>query len=462
MHHAQSTTVTKDGPKRRAPKVLLSLALMAGLGVLTPAIGLGAANADASTAGGPISRDEIIQRAQYWVDRQVPYSNTSSYPTPPDNMSYRQDCSGFLSMTWHLNLPPASQPSTRDFGPYTTQLSSYGDLLLGDALIRAAATSANPPGHAVLFAGWENSGHTSMTVYEEPAPGKVAKKSSYTVSYLQANAYTARRYINVSNGGAAPAPVTGNTNTPATNKSGRTMIGANADGRQQAFKIGRDGQLYTSWQVAVNGSWSGWGSMGGNWPAADSIAVSNNADGRMQVFLIGTTGQLYTSWQTAPNGGWSSWASLGGNWPASADVAVGKNKDGRLQLFIVGTTGQLYTSWQTAPNGAWSGWGSMGGNWPAADSIAVSNNADGRMQVFLIGTTGQLYTSWQTALNGGWSSWASLGGNWPASADVAISGNKNGCLQLFMSATNGPLYTSWQIAPNGTWSSWGSMGGTWS
>jgi hypothetical protein len=43
-----------------------------------------------------------------------------------------------------------------------------------------------------------------------------------------------------------------------------------------------------------------------------SMTVAANANGRLEVFAIGRDHVLYHRWQLAPNGGWSGWASLGG------------------------------------------------------------------------------------------------------------------------------------------------------
>ena len=55
-----------------------------------------------------------------------------------------------------------------------------------------------------------------------------------------------------------------------------------ADGRQELFLLGGDGQLYTSSQTQANGGFSGWSPLGGSWQAGDAIGVGRNADGRLQ------------------------------------------------------------------------------------------------------------------------------------------------------------------------------------
>ncbi|GAB3943042.1 hypothetical protein GCM10027614_31100 [Micromonospora vulcania] len=55
---------------------------------------------------------------------------------------------------------------------------------------------------------------------------------------------------------------------------------------------------------------SNWAGLGGNDLTTD-LAVSANADGRLQAFVIGGNGALYSTWQTTTSGPWSAWTNLG-------------------------------------------------------------------------------------------------------------------------------------------------------
>jgi hypothetical protein len=238
-------------------------------------------------------------------------------------------------------------------------------------------------------------------------------------------------------------------------------VGSNQDGRLEVFLIGTNSILYTSYQTAPNGGWSGWVSLGGTWPIGDAIGVGSNKDGRLEVFLIGTNSILYTSYQTAPNGGWSGWVSLGGTWPNGDAIGVGSNQDGRLEVFLVDNYYKLYTSYQTAPNGGWSSWVGLGGTWPYGDAIGVGSNQDGRLEVFLVDNYYKLYTSYQTAPNGGWSPWTSLGGAWQSIDDIAVARNTDGHLSVFLEGENNALFTTYQTPPSNAWSPFVSLGGNW-
>jgi hypothetical protein len=93
----------------------------------------------------------------------VPYSQTAWWTDPLG--VYRQDCSGYVSMAWHLdqnvnfwtgNLAAVSHPiSQQELQP--------GDILL------------NPSTHTLIFAGWDDATHATFSLYEESRPGTDAQ-----------------------------------------------------------------------------------------------------------------------------------------------------------------------------------------------------------------------------------------------------------------------------------------------
>lgn len=110
---------------------------------------------------GPITRAQIIQRALAWISQQVPYSQTSWWVDSEG--SYRQDCSGYVSMAWGLDQAIDFWTGNLD----TVSHSIPGaQLLPGDILLSST--------HTVLFAGWADSAHTTFDFYEESHPGTVA------------------------------------------------------------------------------------------------------------------------------------------------------------------------------------------------------------------------------------------------------------------------------------------------
>lgn len=107
-----------------------------------------------SSAGGSISRAEVIARAQSWVDAGVPYSMTS-YRTDA-NGKYRTDCSGFVSMAWHLDSSSGNNwgETTGTLLNYTSSIAKEslkpGDVLLNPDSAPAATWSSSTDGPAPI------------------------------------------------------------------------------------------------------------------------------------------------------------------------------------------------------------------------------------------------------------------------------------------------------------------------
>jgi hypothetical protein len=177
--------------------------------------------------------------------------------------------------------------------------------------------------------------------------------------------------------------------------SSRVAVGNNADGRLQIFVRGTDGALWSNWQQ-TDGNWYGWYSFGTS-PYTGSSAVGiasdptaiQDAEGFLEVFARGTDGAVWHISQVALNGGWSTWSSLGGI--ATGGVAAANNQDGTLEVFVRGTDGALWHDKEATPFGSWTGWMPLGGI-ITGDPVAA-RGADGRIDVFATASDGA--TVWQ-------------------------------------------------------------------
>jgi len=205
---------------------------------------------------------------------------------------------------------------------------------------------------------------------------------------------------------------TGNITTP--------LASQNQDGRLEAFAIGSDGALWHIWQTTPGGTWGNWFSSGGparSNPNRTYAFVRKNADGRLEVFLMIETADepfgtnvnttLWHIWQVAPNGSWSGWASLGSPTPTSVVSAptVRKNQDGHLEAFVISSDGALWHIWQTTPGGAWGHWASLGTPSNSVHAIGdpfVAENDDGRLEAFAVGSDNALCHTWQVIPGGSW------------------------------------------------------------
>jgi len=126
-----------------------------------------------SVSGG---RKRAIERGFRWLDAGVPYSQSRSYE------GYRTDCSGFVSMCWELEESYGTSTFYAGDGD-SNVLSSYDDLLPGDALVK--------DGHMVLFLGWKDS--ASACVLEQASSDNDMEFRARTKSSLRSQRYKALR-----------------------------------------------------------------------------------------------------------------------------------------------------------------------------------------------------------------------------------------------------------------------------
>jgi hypothetical protein len=124
-----------------------------------------------------ITRDQIMQRAQVWVDEKVPYSQTAT------TNGYRQDCSGYVSYCWASSTSGGGHV-TSNMQEICTKIGK-NDLKKGDAILK-------PSQHVLLFGGWIDS--DAFYEYAEHQSGDVCRKSTGYYSYFSSNGYFPCRY----------------------------------------------------------------------------------------------------------------------------------------------------------------------------------------------------------------------------------------------------------------------------
>ncbi|WP_197084700.1 hypothetical protein, partial [Saccharothrix sp. ST-888] len=150
-------------------------------------------------AGQPISRADVIARAQSWVAENVPYSQSVYYTD--GNGTYRTDCSGFISMAWNLPSSGADNwgATTWTLPDFATRLGSLDELQAGDMIDKTDQ-------HVVLFKQWADAAHSAAVVLELARPGTKARQSTYTRAYLNANDFLPFRYDRILDAPTPPAP----------------------------------------------------------------------------------------------------------------------------------------------------------------------------------------------------------------------------------------------------------------
>ncbi|MEW9529869.1 hypothetical protein, partial [Microbispora sp. NPDC049125] len=147
---------------------MMVTAILGLTGAVVTAVTIAAPAHAASTAGGQIAPSEVLSRAQYWVDKGYTYLNSSDTSTwrtgPTGTERYRRDCSGLISMVWHL---PEGYYDTSVYeswlGGRLTRLGSFNDLRPGDAILRVNFKGLSD--HTELFAFWASDADHSKGAY---------------------------------------------------------------------------------------------------------------------------------------------------------------------------------------------------------------------------------------------------------------------------------------------------------
>lgn len=147
------------------------------------------APANNSSVGGPVTRQEILDRGRYWTNKGVPYS-MSGYTTDANGKSYRTDCSGLVSMALHL---PNSE-STVTLPNSAVHPISKEELKPGDIVGNLGGGTGGANGHVMIFNGWVDDSHTQFRTIEETPPRAVEKTQTWGSAPYTSSAW---RYNNL-------------------------------------------------------------------------------------------------------------------------------------------------------------------------------------------------------------------------------------------------------------------------
>ncbi|MDS0136667.1 MULTISPECIES: VCBS repeat-containing protein [unclassified Amycolatopsis] len=299
--------------------------------------------AHASAVNGPISRGEVLDRAQYWVDQGYTYTQTGTHvPGPDGGQTYRRDCSGLVSMTWHLNTSLITNEFlSRAQNGNGMHVVARDDLRPGDAMVRDSDGSG-PDGHMELFAFWKNQGDHSQGayVYSFNSTGQTVQ-NPYKVnnngnlgfdSWSEVASYTAIRYdriVDQSSGanGVAAGDVTGDgrADLVARKPDGTLWLYANGGSNTAPYSTGS--LIGTGWQGF------GWFLVGDVTGDGKADIVAAKSDGTLWLYTHGGD-------NTSP---YSTGTLIGSAWQQFSHVTLADvTGDGRADLVAARPDGTLW------------------------------------------------------------------------------------------------------------------------
>jgi len=109
-----------------------------------------------------VTKDQIRNRITYWNDHPPAGGyNQGRYTPGPDGKSYRDDCSGYVSMLTGMTASPYTGLMVDT--SYSTAISK-ADLTFGDIIIAPPVDARG--GHVVLFDRWVNDARTVYRGHE--------------------------------------------------------------------------------------------------------------------------------------------------------------------------------------------------------------------------------------------------------------------------------------------------------
>ncbi|MFJ3205760.1 hypothetical protein ACIPK4_36780, partial [Streptomyces sp. NPDC086989] len=287
---------------------------------------LAAATVSSSAVGGSITRSEVIERAKYWLGKSLTYNQGGSYPDS-DGKYYRTDCSGYVSMAWHLT----SSLNTVGIGDSAdTHEISRSQLKAGDVL-------NSYYDHVILFDKWDDDAHTKFSYYSfGSTPVKHVTGMSINASTIDGHPngdYKALRYGKIVDGSAS------GVSSPVSMDAGATHV---------AFVDG-NGSVANDW--VSNGAWQGPAGIGGKARADSPVVLNASAD---HAFFIDADGNVMNDWVS--NGAWQGPSAIGGKARPGSPIAT--NAAGTLVTFV-DTNGNVVSD--AVSNGAWQGPTALGG-----------------------------------------------------------------------------------------------------
>ncbi|MFI6099817.1 hypothetical protein ACIA8G_30035 [Lentzea sp. NPDC051213] len=429
---------------RRTSRTLTVL-VVAALGLATATIStvVAPATAHASTAGGQITRSEVLQRARHWYAQdpaRYDGPDTSQWLADIEgDHTYRRDCSGLVSMALHLTSSPSS---------FSLATSTYGvpinwqDLRPGDYLtVDDGVVGDWQDGHVVLFEGWapaypkfdyygfggtdgqrnslrhrigDFSGAAVTTAY-----GDDGKNGAGVLDGHATSKYKAFRYKNIVEDAVTSAP----TSSAAVRTPG---------GAIEVFARGADNHLVEFWENPG----SPWQSsdMGGDFTGTP-VTFTNPATGAIEVFARSGSGDLVHKWYDTA--GWHA-ETVGG--PITGNPsAFYEPHTGSIEVFAThGTTNHLMEFWKR-PQAAWQ-WSDKGG-FVVGSPLAFALPGGG-IQVVVRGSDNGLWEQSYTP-TGGWDGFGGLGGS-IASSPTGFRHPDTGAIEVYARASDGSLSEFWK------------------
>jgi len=387
-----------------------------------------------------LTRCEVLDAAQRWVDAGVMYSWDAWYTDPTTGWCcYRTDCSGFVSAVWRLP-PPGHTTYSFAGGPWDDGVSyviDASELQPGDALNYPGDPNQGT-GHIVLYvsgdfrSGW-------VEVYEESSHGNPALHRWRSIN---PSTYLPIRLV-----GIEPCPpeyaglsqVSGNEAIALVNwpDTGTWPL----DGHAEVFITTPSGDMMHLYSAGNGDDWTAPSKLDGG--AKCGFAASYWPPPKNYPEIFTPWHETSTAHLWLASGEWNTFQDFGGGHLEHLSTVVWRDR--RVEVFGLGQDGAIWHNWWVNDSTYWSGWQSLGGNF--VTGAGAISWGDGHVEIFATDSSGKVWHNWTGDFPGGWHGWESIEGN-IASRPVPVRW-PDGHVEVFARGTDGLLYHSWYAGEPG-------------
>ncbi|MEY9862746.1 hypothetical protein ABH935_008394 [Catenulispora sp. GAS73] len=445
------------------PKTRRGIVPIIAAGIVASMVSLVPAAHATSIVGGPITSAEMMSRAQLWVDNAVPYNQNASAPDP-EGRQYRTDCSGYVSMAWHLSDSlVVTDPAPLDFtnvdgSPNTTYdygIGSFTNLQQGDAM-------AYPHQHIWLFDSWTDKATGDFNYYAESHPGTVAHGPATSTANIYSDTlegwptsgYVGLRYNNLAQPPSAPTP---------DSDSGWSVYDPNTNATT-VFGMGANGRI--GYTTGAGTNWPNWSEVSNMWlfpTTAKPTAVYNPDSKTTFVFARGTDGSMGVSTRADGASGWTPWTEMNNYWKLAGDPSAAYNPTTQTMYVFARGSGGHVGFIQSVNGGRWSQWTDVNQSWTfAGDPHAIYNPDTKQVSVFARGNDGS--TGVSTYIPGAswpWSNWTELNNYWKLAGDPSAAYNPTTQTMYVFARGSGGHVGFTQSVNGGRWSQWTDVNQSW-
>jgi hypothetical protein len=438
-------------------------------------------------SGGNVAQSTVLARAAAWVAANVPY-NTNGCAHRAEG-SFREDCSGFVSMAWAL----ASSLNTWAFNPATNGGDSRfvpiarAALVPGDALV-VDNSSTN---HIALFTGWGTNDagqhrYANLSEESQPGVGTIAITNQDLAGYW--SMYTPIHYTHLTGspsgsrlGATAVSPTSSQVNFYFLGSNGAMQMrgyvngsgwAANQDlgaptgglswdpdaatwGSGHVDLATRTGQGHLATRAYNRGhGWTPW-SVHSDTALASSPTVVDDAVGNVDVFYLGANhGLVNVHWSTST--GWTGPRAVPGvtNALSGPDATAGPLGTAHIDIVYRSTAN---TPWVVTYNNGWTAAKQVGATsallaTPAA--VDPGTGSTGSLSVYYTGINGVIYHCGWDPVRHGWSAWYAVPGSTGATASPDAANENATHVDLVTADAGDPTTASWD---GDSWSTWHNL-----